>query len=102
MNDWQFDDPPYLEVISLSRILSGGSSVRLVTRDNDDGSWQFLDGEHVFEREAIVVTLGEMIDFDATLAELAELPIGWYAWRASGELPWKRVEGEPSPETISS
>ena len=92
---WPFDDPPDREVITLERILDGSSPLRLVTHDADDGEWQFLDGEHVFEEDAAVVLLGELLQFDPSLVELADLPIGWYAWRASTADPWERREGEP-------
>src|SRR5262245_5966479 len=42
---WPFADPEDTAVITLDRILRGESTLRLVTHDEDDGSWQFLDGE---------------------------------------------------------
>ena len=92
---WPFADPPETEVIALDRILAGESPLRLVSHDAEDGDWQFLDGEHVFEDDAVVVLLGEMVQFDPSLAALADLPPGWHAWRASPDGPWQRAEGEP-------
>ena len=66
-----------------------------MTHDAEDGCWQFLDGEHVFENEAVVVSLGEMVQFDPSLVALADLPAGGYAWRAASERPWCRGDGEP-------
>lgn len=102
MHEWPFADPPDLAVITLTRILTGESSICLVTHDDDDESWQFLDGEHAFEHAAAVVGLGEMLEFDPTLAVLADLPLGWYAWRASTDADWQRAEGEPPADLISS
>ncbi|WP_406693412.1 hypothetical protein V5E97_20520 [Singulisphaera sp. Ch08] len=96
---WNFTDDESTEVITLDRILRGESELRLVTHDDDDGSWQFLDGEHVLEENALVVDLGEMTQFDPTLLELADLPRGSYAWRASRDHPWSRAVGEP-PHTL--
>src|SRR4051795_3595191 len=93
--DWPFDDPEDTEVICLVRILSGACPLLLVTHDEDDGGWQFLDGEHVFEEDAAIVRLGEMVQFDPSLRELANLPAGSYAWRASQDRPWSRAAGEP-------
>jgi hypothetical protein len=93
--DWPFDDPEETEVICLDRILRGDSPLLLVTHDEDDGSWQFLDGEHVFEEDAAVVRLGEMVQFDPSLRELADLPQGWYARRATPDRLWQRAQGEP-------
>jgi predicted adenylyl cyclase CyaB len=92
---WPFEAPEGTEVITLERILRGASSVFLVTHDEDDGGWQFLDGEHVFEDDGAVVCLGEMVQFDPSLGELGALPVGWYAWRESPGQPWRRAPGEP-------
>ena len=101
MQDWPFASPPDETVITLTRILTGPSTVLLVTHDDDDDSWQFLDGGHAFERDAVVVELGEMIALDPSLSQLADLPIGWYAWRSEESHDWKRAEGEPPADLIS-
>src|SRR3954470_10962188 len=94
---WNFADPEETEVITLDRILRGQSSILLVTHDAEDGAWQFLDGGHVFEEDGAVVSLGEMVNFDPSLAELADLPEGWYAWRPDRVRPWTRAQGEEPP-----
>jgi hypothetical protein len=33
-----------------------------------------------------------MIERDGTLAELADLPVGWRAWRESPDSPWLRKQ----------
>lgn len=99
--DWPFADPEETEVIVLERILQGLTPLLVVTHDEEDGSWQFLDGEHVFEDDGIAVRLGEMVQFDASIAALADLPTGWHAWRANPADPWNRAEGEP-PDSLSS
>ena len=94
--DWPFPDAQDAEVIVLDRILQGDSVLKLVTHDEDDGGWQFLDGEHVLEDDGVTVFLAEMAQFDPTILELADLPLGWHARRAAPGEPWKRVSGEPS------
>jgi predicted adenylyl cyclase CyaB len=95
-SDWRFADPQDTVVVTLERILRGDSSLVLVTHDAEDGGWQFLDGEHVFEEDGVTVLLGEMVQFDPTLIELADLPAGWCAWRAAPDQPWQRALGEPT------
>lgn len=95
MGAWPFPDPPEAEVIALAPILRGVSPLLLVTRDEDDGSWQFLDGEHVFEEDAALISLGEMARFDPTIFELADLPLGGFAWRPGPEASWRRGQGDP-------
>ena len=92
---WPFLEPPDTEVITMARILRGETPLLLVTHDEDDGGWQFLDGEHVFEDDAVVVGLGEMSQFDPSLLGLGDLPTGSYAWRTGTDQPWSRAGGEP-------
>jgi hypothetical protein len=96
---WPFAEPETTEVITLERIVRGASPVLLVTHDEDDGGWQFLDGGQVFEDEAVVVLLGEIVQLDPALLELADLPRGHYAWRPGGGRGWTRGQGEP-PSTV--
>ena len=101
---WPFAEPASTEVITLGRILRGESPLLLVTHDEEDGEWQFLDGEHVFEDDAVVACLGEMVQFDPSISEVADLPTGSYAWRSNLTEPWKQARGEspipPSREAI--
>jgi hypothetical protein len=65
--------------------------VYYVTHDEEDGAWQF----HPFngltpENEAVVISLAEIIRLDVSLKSLADLPIGWHAWRKSADEEWER------------
>ena len=91
LDPWPFDDPPETAVFSLRRILRGESAILLVTHDEDDGSWQFLDGEHVFEADAALLALGEVGQLDPSVLILADLPLGWRATRAAPDRPWERA-----------
>jgi predicted adenylyl cyclase CyaB len=93
---WRFPDSEATEVITLNRILAGESSVLLVTHDQEDGAWQFLDGEHVIEDDGVIVRPGEMVQFDPSLEVLADLPRGWHAWRSTPSERWQFAAGEPS------
>ncbi|HMF35203.1 MAG TPA: class IV adenylate cyclase [Isosphaeraceae bacterium] len=95
-SDWRFADSQDTVALTLERILRGDSSLVLVTHDAEDGGWQFLDGEHVFEEDGATVLLGEMVQFDPGLLELADLPEGWCAWRAAPDRAWQRAQGEPT------
>jgi predicted adenylyl cyclase CyaB len=95
-SDWRFADSRDTVVVTLERILRGDSSLLLVTHDAEDGGWQFLDGEQVFEEDGAIVLLGEMVQFDPSLLELADLPAGWCAWRAAPDRPWQRAPDEPT------
>jgi len=89
-NHWPFADPKNVAVITLKSILSGGSPIRHVTHDAEDGMWQFLDGATVSEENASIVSLEEITRIDPSLMELADLPLGWYADRSAASAPWRR------------
>jgi hypothetical protein len=89
---WPFDDSPSRAVITLKRILQAEQPIRYVSHDADDGGWQFLDGGDVHDEDATLVGLGTILRFDPIVGELADLPLGWYAWRSTVDEPWQRRE----------
>jgi hypothetical protein len=92
MNDsaWPFDQPKNCAVITLRAIVFGGAPVLLVSHDADDDGWQFLGGGNFDMADAGVVSLAEMVERDPSLLEVANLPLGWRAWRSSASAPWQR------------
>jgi hypothetical protein len=63
-----------------------------------DGGWSFMDGEDVVMENGMVVGLSEVVGLHPYLAEFADLPEGWCAWRDGPDEPWQRapyVEDEP-------
>ena len=89
---WPFADPKNVAVITLKSIVKGGKPILHVAHDADDGMWQFLDGTTVSEENASVVSLEEITRIDPTVMELADLPLGWYAYRSAPSDPWRRGE----------
>lgn len=92
MDDWPFDDAENLAVITLRQIMRGDQPVLHVTHDSDDGGWQFLGWDTPQAEDAMVVALSEVVELDPSLKELADLPLGWHAWRKSSTDPWQRAE----------
>ena len=91
MTDWKFENPVNVAVFTSSRILSGDDWVYYVSHDEEDGAWQF----HPYsgftpEYEAKVIGLKEMADLEPRIIELADLPLGWCAWRDERDGEWKR------------
>lgn len=88
---WPFDQPPNCGVITLRKIMEHGKPILLVSHDEDDHGWQFLDGsENPDLADAVHVCLSHVVETDQTLIELADLPPGWQAWRASLQDKWVR------------
>ncbi len=91
MATWPFEDPPNVATFTLRDIIDGKRPILFVTHDDDDGSWQFTDGRQAPDpKDAALVGLGCVLDLDPSIAELADLPIGWWAWRDSVDEPWQR------------
>jgi hypothetical protein len=59
---------------------------------NEDGDWQFLDGDDVSEEDAKTVSLKRIVGLDPSVKSLADLPIGWAAERRSPDQPWERSQ----------
>ena len=91
-NEWPFECPQNLAVITLDRIMDGRNPILYVTHDEDDGSWQFLDGGELTEENAMIVGLSEVAKHDPTIRQLADLPLGWYAVREAQGKPWHRSQ----------
>jgi len=90
MTDWSFEDAPNTATITTVHVLDGSAPVCLVTHDADDGAWQFLCGTRDDPDDARIVALRRLIGIDPGLAELADLPLGWRAWRRGAGDPWRR------------
>jgi hypothetical protein len=50
----------------------------------------FCPGVDVAVEDALVLALSEIVDLDPSVAALASLPAGWYAYRESPHDPWIR------------
>lgn len=89
-SDWQ------LGVYCCEHVFRGERRVLLVARN--DGDWQFLCGDvdHPDTSEPYHVCVGHLLDQDATLHELADLPPEWEAERTSTASPWIRTACDPN------
>jgi len=88
---WPFADPENVAVITLKRILSGNSSILYVAHDDEDGAWEFLDGDGFALQDAALVSLKHVTNLDPSIIELADLPYGWQAQRDTRQGSWTRT-----------
>ena len=91
--NWPFADLPDVAVFTVGAVLSGAAILH-IQHDEEDGAWQFLDGSDVSYTEARVVSLAEIVRRDPSVTDLADLPLGWQATRASPHQTWVR---KPQP-----
>lgn len=85
---WAFEDAPNVACFTVRSIMSGAAPILQVFHDEDDGAWQMLPGSGADASEAMIVGLGQLVQVDQTLVELANLPLGWVARRERKNSPW--------------
>jgi hypothetical protein len=94
--DWPFEIPVDTAVFTTRPVLEG-HPILYVFHDID-GDWQFMCGTTTAEEDARLVCLGCMVSREPELAQLADLPLGWNAYRYEPGGPWDRAvqlnEGE--------
>lgn len=91
-SDWRFSDPPNVAVFTSHAIARGVDWIYYVSHDEDDGGWQFHGKSGITSPEdAALVALSTIVVLDRRLEELADLPIGWCAWRDEPSAPWQRA-----------
>lgn len=90
--DWAFPDPPDVVVFTSKSVAEEGDWVHFVSHDEDDGAWQFhsIQGAPNTQSDARLVLLRNIVKKDPTLIEVADLPLGWIAWRQAPNAEWKR------------
>jgi len=91
MNNWLFDDPPNVAVLTTHQVLKG-ETILYVRHDEEDGAWQFHTGETMNESDAKVVALKRIVELDCSVMQLADLPLGWVATRSAADGVWQRLE----------
>ena len=89
-----FAERPETTVFTTSRVTEQGYPVLVVAHDEDDGAWQFLCGTTNDPRDGVTTSLRRILERDPGIEALADLQLGWIAWRESEESDWVR---EPRP-----
>ena len=90
--NWPFLDPPNVAVFTSKKILHNGDWIYYVTHDKEDGAWQFHPHSGLTpEDDAAVTSLKNIVNLDESIRKLADLPVGWHAWRETPESKWKRA-----------
>jgi hypothetical protein len=74
----------------LSGSVFRGERPILLVLHNEDGDWQFLDGEHVDRDDGFAVHVSHVFAEHPELDLVADLPLGWAAERSSSDNEWER------------
>jgi hypothetical protein len=95
---WKFAVSPHTSAYLSKAVNEGAEAVTFVFHDASDGSWQFIGDSPVSKCGGVLVCLHHPIDNDPSLAELADLPLGWIAERKAPGEPWDRYDCEADDE----
>jgi hypothetical protein len=77
-------------VFTTKYVMRKNSPITYVYHD-EDGDWQFFGPEADIKNEDVmVVSLGQIIEHDPTIREIADLPTGAVAIRANQNASWER------------
>lgn len=98
--EWPFAEPENAAAFTTSRAIRGGEPILLVSHDHE-GDWQFLCGDVGEADECMLICLACAYVRDRSVGELADLPAGWQARRASVDAPWERYPVEEDDEDES-
>jgi hypothetical protein len=94
---WPFEDPRNCAVFATREVIRGDEPILFVSHDGGDDSWSFIGTSDGTLHNGMIVALEEAVALDPTVAQLADLPIGWCAHRSSPNGRWIR---EPQPDAI--
>jgi len=85
-----YSDNLNLAVITTTYVMIRKSPIVYVFHNIED-DWQFLSAETVPATEAMLVGLGEIIEFDPTVIEVLNMPLNHEAFRKDKDSGWRIV-----------
>ena len=92
--DWPFDQTRNAATFTTTHVLKDGKDITHVYHDESDHGWQFHYPGPKKAADAMLVALHEIVDFDPTVLEVADLPPGWVAIRDRRGGSWRRQKNE--------
>ncbi len=93
-SNWPFDQARDCAALTTVNVIERNLPILQVTHYTDDHSWAFLRGTTNEASDARVIGMEEALELDPSLAEIADLPPGWSAWREAIGEPWHRARSE--------
>lgn len=77
-------------VLTTEQILSGEHDITFAAFFSDENLWQFFSNQNPnhFEDKLCVVKMIEVIDIDASVMQIGEIPEGFVALRETKNAPW--------------
>jgi len=86
-----FNESLNTAVFTTRFVFKEGEPIQNVFHHDEDGAWEFTGATQAVEdKDYLVVSLQEIIDFDPSVLELADLALGESAYRPAIDKPWER------------
>ncbi len=87
---WAFEESYVVACFTTFHVIDRSKPILRVTHDEEDGAWQFLCGTTNDPSDGRLVCLKEAVKIDPKVVELADLPVGWCAYRERPDAEWVR------------
>lgn len=85
---WPFDQGADVAAITTRFVLDGSRPILNVAHYSDDHSWAFTCGTTIDPADGRVISMGEAVNLDSTIAEIANLSPARGAARDTVGGPW--------------
>jgi hypothetical protein len=90
---WPFDVPPGTIVVTSTFVTERRMPILYVTHEHDEREgiiWQFHCGNNDYDPSVLLlVRLDEILALDASLAQVAQVPVGFCARRSTVDDAWR-------------
>ncbi|MCS6935644.1 MAG: DUF2185 domain-containing protein [Chitinophagales bacterium] len=87
--DYKFKEDENTVCIVCDHVLCKQRPILYAAHDKEDGSWQFLCGQHDHtEANAKIISLKQATEIDSTINDLFEMPLGVGAERKTTKDKW--------------
>jgi hypothetical protein len=89
---WPFDQVPNVAAMTTRQVIEDRLPVLRVAHYAEDDSWAFTCGTTSETEDIRIIAMGEAVEIDQTLKEIASLPPGWGASRSVIGGTWSKYE----------
>ena len=83
---WPYAEPPNCATFVTAQVLDRREPILLAVHD-EDHEWQFIGWTDGLLEDAKLILLSEAVALDSSILQVADLPVGWRAWREAPEGP---------------
>jgi hypothetical protein len=89
--DWPFDQTKKAATFTTTHVLNDKKDITHVYHDEEDHGWQFHYAGPKSAADAMLVAMMEIVEYDPSVLEVADLPPGWMAVRDRRGAAWRRM-----------